>query len=228
MSHSEIKELKQANQLMREGRNDEALQIILELEKRGDLSNQDLISCKLLKAKFFQRSGQPSEALKYANQFIQENRKHEDSFSYLDGLLIQAWSFIMMGDLSQSKATLKQAEELLEDLKGVSKIDLRERESFLVRIKALIMGLTGGPHLAFKLNERALELAKDSEDKALILPCLLNLAEDYQTLGDYDKAIIYAKRVIESHYPPMLLMGLELLIEIFLGKGDIVNAKFYF
>lgn len=228
MSQTELKELKQANQLMREGRINEALQIVLELEKRGDLSNQDLRSCKLLKAKFFRRSLQYSEAVKYANQVLDESQKQGDSVSYLDGLLIQAHSFIMMGDLSQSNTILKQAEEVFENLKGVPKINLRERESFLVRIKALHIGLTRGPHVGLKLNEKALELLKESDDKALISPCLINLAEDYQALGDYDKALTYAKRAIEFPYPPLLVMSLGLLIEILLGKGDVVNAKFYF
>ncbi|MFX1572677.1 MAG: tetratricopeptide repeat protein [Promethearchaeota archaeon] len=230
MSHTELKELKQADQLMREGMINEALQIVLELEKRGDLSNQDLLSCNLLIGKLFRRSAQYSEALKYADQVLQESQKQGDSISYLDGLLIQAYSFLMMGNLNQSNTILKHAEEVFENLKGVLKINLRERESFLVRIKSLIMGLTRGPHelLCLKLNERALELAKDSDDKDLIITCLLNMAEDHQALGDYDKAINYAKRAIEIRYPPLLLASYGQLIEILLSKGDVANAKFYF
>ena len=228
MSRSELKEIRQASQLIREGMINEALQIVLELEKRNDISSQDLLSSKLLKAMFFNRSLQCSEALKYVNQVLDEIQKKGDPFSFLDCLLIKAHSFIMMGDLTRGNTILKQAEEIFENLKGVSKTDLRERESFMVRINAISKGFAGGPHLSLKGNKIALDLAKDSNDKGLIVPCLLNLAEDYQALGDYDKAIIYAKRAIEVHYPPMLIIALGLLIENLFGKGDVVNAKFYF
>ena len=228
MSHLELKELKQANQLMKKGRINEALKILLELEKRGNVSSQDLLSCKLLKANLLDRSSHFSEALKYASQFLDESQNQGDSFSYLNGLLIQAHSFIMMGDLSQGNIILKQAEEVFENLKGMSKIDLREKESFMVRIRAIFFGLKGDKLLCIKLNERALELARDSDDKALTIACLINLAEDYRDVGDYEKAIIHAKRAIEVHYPPALLRSLGLMIEILLGKGDVVNAKSYF
>jgi len=228
MSRYELKEIEQASQLMREGMINEALQIVLELEKRNDLSSQDLLSSKLLKAKLFNRSSQYLESLKYANQFLDEIQKQEDPFSYLDCLLIKARSFIMMGDVTQGTTILKQAEEIFENLKGVSKTDLRERESLMVRLKTISAGLAEGPHFVLKGNKIALELAKDSNDKGLIVPCLLNLAEDYQALGDYDKAISYAIRAIEVHYPPFLLIPLGFLIESFLAKGDVVNAKFYF
>ena len=228
MSRSELKEIRQASQLIREGMINEALQIVLELEKRNDISSQDLLSSKLLKAMFFNRSLQCSEALKYVNQVLDEIQKKGDPFSFLDCLLIKAHSFIMMGDLTRGNTILKQAEEIFENLKGVSKTDLRERESFMVRINAISKGFAGGPHLSLKGNKIALDLAKDSNDKGLIVPCLLNLAEDYQALGDYDKAISYAIRAIEVHYPPLLLIPLGFLIESFLAKGDVVNAKFYF
>ena len=52
MSHSEIKELIQARQLMEEGKIKEAFQIVLELEKRDDLSPQKLLSNELLQFVF--------------------------------------------------------------------------------------------------------------------------------------------------------------------------------
>ncbi|MFX1356813.1 MAG: hypothetical protein ACFFA8_05955 [Promethearchaeota archaeon] len=221
-------ELIHAKQLIEEGYIKEASQIVLELEKRDDYSSQDLLYSKLLKAMIFDRSSEYLKAVKYVNQVLEESQKQSDSFSYLDGLLIQAHSLVMIGDLTRANTILKQAKKVLENLKRVSKTDLRERESFMVRIDTLSIALTGGPRLGLNGNQKALELAKDSDDKGLIVPCLLNLAEDYQALGDYDKAIYYAKRAIEVNYPPYLLILLGLLIEIFLVKGDVLNAKFYF
>jgi hypothetical protein len=221
-------ELEQAFRLMKEGMINEALQIVLDLEKKSDLTAQDLLSAKLLKTKLYHRSLLYSKSLKYTKQILDESKEQENLLYYLDGLLIQAYSFIMLGDFSQGNTKLKQADKVFEDLKGVSKIELREKESLLVRIRAVIAALSGNPHLSLELNERALELAKGSDDKQLIAGPLLNLAEDYHALGEYDKAITYAKRSIEVLYHPWLLTSYGVLIEILLGKGDIDNAKFYF
>lgn len=220
-------ELIHAKQLIEEGNIKGASQIVLGLEKRDDYSPQDLLYSTLLKAMIFDRSSEYLKAVKYANQVLEESQKQGSLFSYLDGLLIKAHSLVMMGDLTRANIILKKAKEVLENLKKVSKTDLRERESFMVRIDTLSIGLTGGPRIGINGNQKALELAKDSDDKGLIVPCLLNLAEDYQALGDYDKALGYAKRALEFYYPPILLLCLGLIIEILLGKGDVDKAKFY-
>ena len=49
MFYSKIEELVQAKQLMDEGKVKDAFQIVLELEKKDDLSPQELLSCKLLR-----------------------------------------------------------------------------------------------------------------------------------------------------------------------------------
>ncbi|MFX0000900.1 MAG: tetratricopeptide repeat protein [Candidatus Hodarchaeota archaeon] len=228
MSDSEIIELNKVKQLTYEGRIKEALQIILDIEERSNLSNQNLISFMLLKLRLLYRSSKYSKTLSLVIQFLQETQKQGDLPSYFEGLLIQAYSLLMMGDLSKSSIALKKAEEIFENLKGVSKTDLREKESYMIRIKAINAGLTGNSQLSLMLNEKAFELAKYSEDKERKSSPLLNLAESYHFLGDYDKAINYAKRALEVGYPPRLLNSFGLLIDSYLGKGDTINAKYYF
>ncbi|MFW9783426.1 MAG: hypothetical protein ACFFFB_14180 [Candidatus Heimdallarchaeota archaeon] len=50
MFRPETKELIQVNQLLEEGKVKEAFHVILELEKRGDLSPKELLLYKLVKA----------------------------------------------------------------------------------------------------------------------------------------------------------------------------------
>jgi len=228
MSDSELKELIHTKKLIEEGKVREALKIVSDLEKRSDISNHDLLLCKLLKGVILCRTTQYPEAINYANQVSQESQKQGDLVSYFDALLILAYCYIMSGTLSKGETILIQAEELFEKLEVAAEIDLREKESYMVRIRANFMALKGDTHLAQKLNERALELAKESEDKDLKITCLINLSQGYHFLGDYDKAIYYAKRSLEVPYPPWLMWRFGILIESLLCKNDIVNAKFYF
>jgi len=228
MSDPELNEIFHAKKLIREGELSEALKIVSDLEKRNNISNRDLLLCKLLKGRIFSRAPQYPEAINYANQTLQESQKQGDIISTFDALLILAYSHIMSGTLSQGETIIIQAEELFEKLEEATENELKEKESYMVRIRANFMALKGDAHLSQKLNERALELAKDSEDKDLKVTPLINLAQGYHFLGDYDKAIHYAKRALDVPYPPWSMWRLGILIESLLCKSDIVNAKFYF
>jgi len=189
MFHSEMKELIKAKKLMREGRIKEAYQIILEFENKGDLTAQELFSYKLLKANLLYKSLKFSEAIIYTDELLQESQKGGDLLPSLDVLLIQAFSHTMLGNVSKSEDLIKKADDLFKKIKVTSIIDLRERESFLVRIKANICTWKGGIHRSLELNKKAFELAEDSNNKELISSSLINIAEKYGLLGDYDNAI---------------------------------------
>ncbi|KKL54592.1 hypothetical protein LCGC14_2263870 [marine sediment metagenome] len=228
MSRSEIQELTQAKQLMEEGRIEEAHQIVLGLENKENLTAKELFSCKLLKANFLYKSRKYSEAIIYTDQLLQESQKQGDLLIFLDILMIQSLSHTMLGNVSKSEDLIKKADDLFKKIKGTSIIDLRERESFLVRIKANICTWKGEIHRSLELNKEAFELAEDSKDRELTSASLINIAEKYQFLGDYDNAKLYAERAIEIQYQPWLIYMLGSMIDILLDKGDIEEANHYF
>jgi len=228
MFHSEMKELIKAKKLMREGRIKEAYQIILEFENKGDLTAQELFSYKLLKANLLYKSLKFSEAIIYTDELLQESQKGGDLLPSLDVLLIQAFSHTMLGNVSKSEDLIKKADDLFKKIKVTSIIDLRERESFLVRIKANICTWKGEIHRSLELNKKAFELAEDSNNKELISSSLINIAEKYGLLGDYDNAILYAERAIKIQYQPWLIYTLGFIIDILLDKGDIEGTNSYF
>jgi tetratricopeptide (TPR) repeat protein len=113
-------------------------------------------------------------------------------------------------------------------IKETSIIDLRERESFLVRIKANICTWKGEIHRSLDLNKKAFELAKDSKNKELTSASLINIAEKYDFLGDYENAKLYAERAIKIQYQPWFIYQLGFMIDILLDKGDVKGANYYF
>jgi tetratricopeptide (TPR) repeat protein len=213
---------------MEEGKLKEANQTVLELEKMGDLSPQELISCKLLKANLLYKSLKFPDAIIYTDQLLKENQKQGDSLTFLDALMIQSFAHIMLGNVSKSEALIRKADLLFKQIKRTSSLDFRERESFLIRIKANICTWKGEIHRSLELNKRAFELAKDSNNRELISTSLINIAEKYQLLGDYNNAKMYAERAIEIQYQPFLVYQFGFIIDILLEKGDIGNAKMYF
>jgi hypothetical protein len=221
-------ELIQAKQLIKEGKINEAFQIVLELEKRDNLSPQELLFSKLLKANFLYKSMKFSDANIYTDELLQESKKQGNLLTYLDALLIKSFANVMLGNVSKSEDLIKKADNLFKKVKGTSTIDLRERESFLVRTKANICTWRGEIHRSLELNKKAFELAEHSKDRELTSASLINIAEKYGLLGDYNNAKLYAERAIEIQYQPWLIYALGFIIDILLDKGDIEGADYYF
>lgn len=221
-------ELAQTKQLMVDGRIKEALKLVLEFEKKYEPSDQELLLCYLIKGTLYNRSSRYLDALDCSNRILKQRYKLDNLSLIFDALLIKGYALIMSGNLSQSEIIIKDADEIFEKFKKVPKADVKERESFMLRTKACIEAIKGDFHLSRKLNEKAYELAKETEDKHLIISCLINLGEIYQYLGDYDKALFYAKTAVDIQYPLFSIMKLGTLIDCVLGKGDIKNAKNYF
>ncbi|MFX0030258.1 MAG: tetratricopeptide repeat protein [Candidatus Hermodarchaeota archaeon] len=225
MTPSEIKELNQVNQLIEDGKIKEALLIVLELEQSGDLIPQELLSYRLLKAELLRRLGNFLDAIKISDEIFQEFQKQGDILSAFDALLIQAFSYMMTVNISKSEYIIKQADDLFNIIKEKYLIDLKERESFLVRIKAGIHHCKGELQTSLELNKRAYDLAKGTWNNHLIYTSLNNIADQYWHMKEYDKAIKYAKKAIKIE--PSLLVALGTLIDIYISKGDIKEAKIY-
>jgi len=222
------KELTQAKILLEQGEFKKSFQIVLKLEKMDNLSAQELLSIKLIKAKLLYNLGEFLDTIKNAEEIYQESQKQGDLLSSFDALTIQAHALFMMGKISQSEDLIKQAEDLFKKIKETSTIDTKERESFMVRIKANIYSLKGEVHRSLELNKRAFELAKNTGNKELISASLNNIGNDFISLKDYDKAIISAKEAVKLNYEPLLAYPLGTLIEVYVLKGDIKEAKVYF
>ncbi|NHJ19703.1 MAG: tetratricopeptide repeat protein [Candidatus Lokiarchaeota archaeon] len=225
MIHFDDKELIEISQIIEEGKLKEAYQAILELEQKDDLSNKEKISCKLIKANLFRVMGQYLESIEYAETVFQESQKGGDILSSFDALTIQAHCYTYMVDIIKSEELYTQAQEIFKIIKERFSIDLRERESFLVRIKAGINFFKGDIKSYIKLNEEAYDLAKNTKSENLIASSLNNLAQGYFHLKEYDKAIQYAKEAVKIGKSFTLAYALGTLIDIYLGMGDINEAK---
>ncbi|MFX0011085.1 MAG: tetratricopeptide repeat protein [Candidatus Hermodarchaeota archaeon] len=227
MFYPEIKGLNSVKQLREEWKIKEALQIILELEQRDDLSLKESLSYKLVKADLLRISGNDLEAVEIAEEILQEFQKLGDLVSSFDALLIQAYVYMMIVNVSKSEDIIRQLESLLNVIKETLSIDLRERESQFARIKGGIFFLKGEIQRSLELTIRAYELAKDVGNKELISASLNNIADKYYHLKDYDKAIMYAKEVFKLKTNQYLPAALGTLIEINVSKGDINEAIIY-
>ena len=227
MFYPEIKGLNSVKQLREEWKLKEALEIILELEQRDNLSLKESLSYKLVKADLLELLGNELKAIELAKEIFQESQKLGDIVSSLDALLIQGRLYMLRVNITQSEDIILQADNLFKLIKKTSSIDLRERESLFLRIKAGILFFKGENQKSLELNKRAYELANDTGNKGLISASLNNIADKYYNMGEYDKAIKYAKKAFKVKTDQWMGVVLGTLIEINVSKGDIKEAKGY-
>jgi tetratricopeptide (TPR) repeat protein len=223
----EIKGLNSVKQLREEGKIEEALQIVLELEQGMDLSLKELLLYRLVKANLFRVLGKNLDAIEIAKEIFQEFQKLGDLVSSLDALLIQAYSYMITVNITQSEDLIRQAEDLFKLIKETLSIDLRERESLFVRIKSGIYHFKGDILTSLELNKKAYELAKDTGNKALISSSLNNIADKFYHMQEYDKAMMYAKQAVKMSHSTSLTTALGTLIDIYVSKGNIKEATVY-
>jgi hypothetical protein len=221
------RKLIEAKKLILDGKTKESFQLILELENDKDLTPQEILSCKIFKAKLLSELGKYQDGFNITDEILNETLQKGDLVSSLDALLIQIFSYSMLGDIFKSKLLIERAEKIYEEIKKSMKEDYRDRESFLIRMKANMSFWKGEIHHSFELNRKAFELVKDTDNKELKSASLINIAENFQLLGNYDKAIVYAKRALEIGYYRFIPYQIGIIIDIFLDIGDIENAKLY-
>ncbi|MFW9902320.1 MAG: tetratricopeptide repeat protein, partial [Candidatus Thorarchaeota archaeon] len=225
MFHPEIKELNPVYKLIKEGKIKEALQIVLELEQGKDLSLKELLLYKLFKAYLLTLLGNFLDAIEIAKEIFLEFKKIGDLVSSFDALLIQAYSYMIMANTTQSEDLIIEAENLFKIIKATSSIDLREREFEFIKIKAGIHFFKGEIQQSLELNKKAYEIAKDIGKKGLIAASLNNIADKFYHMKEYDKALMYAKQAVK--FDPSFAAALGTLIEIYVSQGDIKEARVY-
>jgi len=219
------KELSRTKELMHQGNIKKASQIVGEFGKKNNLTDRELFFCKLLKANISYKRGRYTDAINYSDQIIKESQERGDIISLFDGLMIKAFCFVTVGEVNETENIIEQSEALLQRMKEELTIDLRERESFMVRIKANIYAWRGDIHQTLEYNQKALKLAEGSDDKELTSASLINIAIRHELVRDYKKAKVYAERAIEIGYQPFLGNAIGILIDILLSLNDIENAK---
>ncbi|GAG60625.1 unnamed protein product, partial [marine sediment metagenome] len=115
MSQSDLKELTQARQFIKEGKFEESLQLLKDFEERRNNSLHDIVSCHLIKCDLVLHQELFKKLVKLAEQTYKKSLGLEKSILSVDALIFMARGLIFM-DVKQAKMITKQAEELLATL----------------------------------------------------------------------------------------------------------------
>ncbi|MFX0081279.1 MAG: tetratricopeptide repeat protein [Candidatus Hodarchaeota archaeon] len=193
MSHSEHKELIQAEKLIKEGKIEKALQTVNDLGKKKDLSYHGRISYYTLKSNlaFYFLDG--NELTKYAEKAYRESQKLKNSLLLLDVYIQMANSLILHSKTIEVSEFIKRSEELINTLPRELTTDITKRKAYILWLKSYEYRERGDLDKAIEYAEQALVLFEDLNLRADIALGLFRLGVLSWLNGDLNSALEYSE-----------------------------------
>ncbi|MFX1590224.1 MAG: hypothetical protein ACFFC1_18980 [Promethearchaeota archaeon] len=231
MSNSNGKELTQAKQLIKEGKLEEAIQLINESGKEKPLSGDEKISYYLLKSSLSLYLFQNQNILTYAEKASQESQNLGISLQLLDVYIQMAMGLIHRFKSEETLGFLVKAEDMLKMLTKEPLTELLERQATMAYIKAWFYDDQNEKDKALEYAQRGLEMRETIDHKADIGISLWQIGWIYFR-GDNDLALKYVEQCIDYcekiNYQNCIQKCNMLKGLIYFWKGEIDLALKYF
>ncbi|MFX1481000.1 MAG: tetratricopeptide repeat protein, partial [Promethearchaeota archaeon] len=195
MSHSELNQLKRAEQLFDAGKLDDAFELLNKFEKKQGLIIHDKIANYLLRINFLYQQGRYNEILVLAEETYNKSLRLEKSLFSIDALMWKASALINLNKLDEAYDIIYQGEEILKNFTQKVQTDFKQREALIAFVKSELYDKKGDANLALKYCEHSLVLREElgiNHEIAYSLYKIVFLLCFYT--GELDRALKYAKR----------------------------------
>lgn len=192
------RELKNAENLMNEGKFDEALSILNGIEKEI-LNDADHLTFCLIKSSLLEKLGKNKESYSFAEQAYQESQKLNNSLLSIDALNLKAATLLWRGGvhkaLDNAYELVERSEELLKSFKRESPVEVQRKEALIYYVKAVIFWFKGNINQAIEYGMKSLALREKIGIKHEIAESLLIIGAGYSfSKSDLVTALYYANR----------------------------------
>jgi len=174
-----------------EGKKDEYLQAIEEIQKKGNLSIKDDLVCEGVKARTYMSIGSFGEAIRITNMLYEKAEANNIPLSQIDALILRFYMKWMVGDLNypQLWENIKESENLLKDASQEPIKDIEFRRSNIDFEKACIYRNIGDIDLALEYCIKFLEACKNDRRLNSMMPTvLMELGKIYYVKGELKKS----------------------------------------
>ena len=198
MYYSKNKELAQAERLIEKGKFEEALQVIINYEKKGNLTNFDLLSCYLLKGSVLNMLGRFREVLSLAKLAYQESKKLGKKLQTVDSLILKGRASWLLGRDDDALEVINQGETLLKTLNYELPLEINRRECMIAFVKGVVYANKGDSDRNLKYLKQSLLLGEELRDKQIIFYCLSLIGFHFTYKGALNSALTYANRAQET------------------------------
>lgn len=220
MTYSRPDELIRAEELMYDGKVEEAYDIITHFEKKADLTREDQLSLLLIKGKYCSIREQYKKAAEIGELSYQLSNELGMLSEMIEALSLKA-SISLSGNFEEAIKLILEAEKLFSSLDGISSSHLSRLKLWILYIKAGTYYLMGSKK-ALELAQEGLALAEKTKNFTFIVGFLVTLGWIYMT--EPDKALDYTIKSLNLCEKLNFKLGiggsLSLMCVLYLAKGD--------
>ncbi|MFW9784995.1 MAG: hypothetical protein ACFFFB_22125 [Candidatus Heimdallarchaeota archaeon] len=232
MSNFVPKELTLVKGLINEGKYEEAIQHIRDIEQKGNLNPEELLKTLRYKGSIYYSLRHLGKALKISEDLYQKSKEMKLPLFTLDALGIKGSVFIILGKYEDFFKTLEDGEKLFESIPREDSFEFKEREAYLIGFKGYRNFLVGKFNLALDLYYRSLALVQqlDPQNSSLRGWNLNIMAYAYQAKGELNLALECAEKALSiGPRGDYFLKGdlYRIMGSIYRQKGDFNRALDY-
>ena len=196
-----LKDLLQIEQLINDGNNNKALELVRKISKREGLPNEDKYACILLESRINLNLGEKEKALIEAEKIWPVIIETENLLLILDYLIIKIQISLELGEFDNGIKIIEGNLDLITKLQSkVPKNTLnrfKNRKNFFLRLSGILYWYRGDLDTSLEFHKQCLILGEEVSNKTSILDSFNNIGLVYSSKSDFDKAIEYYNRALD-------------------------------
>ncbi len=236
MSESKLKrkpeELIQAEQLVVEGKFEEAHKLMAKIKERGEITLKSELLCNLLKTDIMIQQGLYEDAIKLANQTYNASLELRENVLAFDALNFETKALLWLSRSEEVLTKIKVGEELLRNFKQELPEEFKLRESAIEFLKAWFYFLINDKNRTIEHKERSLKLREELCDKRDLAEILIAGSWAYFTFtGEFDLALQNIERGLtiakEINWKHFIAVGFQAKGYTFHFKGDFNQSNIF-
>jgi tetratricopeptide (TPR) repeat protein len=223
--------LARVKQLMNESKFREAVKLLNGFEDKKSLTLQDQYELYYLKSSLFLELGYMEKALKFVELAYKVSKQLKNKFLIVDALLNKRTILGKCDKQSEELKTIRKTEQILNTINQTSSTEFKERSATLMLEKSGYYFNVGELNRSLKYSAKGFKIAKEINNKRLMLRANKLLSFNYSLKGDLERSHEFIKNYLvfanELNDKQEIIGALNSLGIYFTDKGDYDQALNY-
>ncbi len=220
------KELKFARELIDEGKYEEALQYLKDVEHKKILTLEEKLEIQTWKGILHFNLGQLEIALKTAEQLHQESQELKISLYSIDALNLKAAIYTINGRFDDSFTTIELIDKIFKSIPRENTLEYHRREAEVLHLKGRRDFYAGNFDRALDHLSRSVDFYKRNPSVFNPLSAALGvMAYTYRGKGELDFALEYSEKALSQIPKGEFFFPMFSKADLYRNKGNIYYEK---